>query len=283
MCAFPVAPLTNITSPRHRCVHGGGSPHGARIGVVVPCPITTSSEAGSIAGSASSADSGGTGGGTLHLPSLRATARHALPALLESTIGPGVLFYVVLLVSGFRGALIAALGWSILATLRRVVRRQRLPAILVTGLALLVARTVVAYLTGSAFLYFIQPTASTFLVAVLFVVSVVARRPLAERFAHDFCPLDPDMVRRPIVRRFFLRVSLLWGIVLATQAGFVLWLLLVTSLRSFVVERQVVNSGLTAVGIVISVFWFVRAMRREGVAVRFSRAVAPSALLRRSS
>ncbi len=82
-------------------------------------------------------------------------------------------------------------------------------------------------------------------VAALFLVSVVARRPLAERLAHDFCPLDPDVLVRPFVRRFFLRVSLLWGAVLATQAGFVLWLLLVSSLRAFVVERQLVNSVLT--------------------------------------
>jgi hypothetical protein len=198
--------------------------------------------------------------------------RHALPALIESTVGPGLLFYVVLLVSGFRGAIIAALVWSVLAALRRVVRRERLPAILLLSLGLLMARTVVAYATGSAFLYFVQPTASTFLVAALFLVSVVARRPLAERFAHDFCPLDPAVLVRPFVRRFFLRVSLLWGVVLATQAGFVLWLLLVSSLRAFVVERQVVSSVITAAGIAISVLWFVRVMRRAGVAVRFSRA-----------
>jgi hypothetical protein len=211
---------------------------------------------------------------------LRAVARHALPALVESTIGPGVLFYVVLVLAGFRGALIAALAWSLLAALRRVARRERLPAILVLGLFLLTARTAVAYATGSAFLYFVQPTASTFLVAVLFVVSVVARRPLAERLAHDFCPLDPDMLVRPIVRRFFLRVSLLWGVVLATQAGFVLWLLFVSSLRAFVVERQLVSSVLTAAGVIVSVVWFVRAMRREGLAVRFTGALAPSAVPR---
>jgi len=209
--------------------------------------------------------------------------RHALPSLIESTIGPGLLFYVVLVMAGFRGALIAALGWSVLAAARRVARRERLPAILVLSLGLLMARTAVAYATGSAFLYFVQPTASTFLVAALFLVSVVARRPLAERLAHDFCPLDPSVLVRPFVRRFFLRVSLLWGVVLATQAGFVLWLLFVSSLRAFVVERQVVSSVLTVGGIIISVLWFVRVMGRAGVSVRFSRASVLPAPARTSS
>ena len=66
------------------------------------------------------------GGDTiLRLPSLRAVVRHALPALLESTIVPGALFYVVLLLDGFHGALIAALAWSLLALGRRLVRGRR--------------------------------------------------------------------------------------------------------------------------------------------------------------
>ncbi len=285
-------------------IHGGASTHvsgstdAQQKAPVLPCQITISSGDGSVAGADSFAgrdeagpDEAGpdnaapdeAGASILHLPSPRAVVRHALPPLLESTIGPGVLFYVVLVTAGFRGALIAALAWAVLAAVRRVVKREKLPVILVLSLAMLAGRTAVAYATGSAFLYFVQPTASTFLMGVLFVLSVAARRPLAERLAHDFCPLDPDMMRRPIVRKFFLRVSLLWGVVLAMQAGFVLWLLLQASLGAFVVERQVVNSVLTAIGVVVSVVWFVRVMRREGFAVRFTRALAPAALTGSSS
>lgn len=275
-------------------IHGGASTHvsgstdAQQKAPVLPCQITISSGDGSVAGADSFAgpDEAGpdeAGASILHLPSPRAVVRHALPPLLESTIGPGVLFYVVLVTAGFRGALIAALAWAVLAAVRRVVKREKLPVILVLSLAMLAGRTAVAYATGSAFLYFVQPTASTFLMGVLFVLSVAARRPLAERLAHDFCPLDPEMMRRPIVRKFFLRVSLLWGVVLAMQAGFVLWLLLQASLGAFVVERQVVNSVLTAIGVVVSVVWFVRVMRREGFAVRFTRALAPSALTGSSS
>jgi len=210
----------------------------------------------------------------LHLPSPKAFVRHALPPLIESTIGPAVVFYVVLLTSGFRGAIIGALGWSYLALARRVIRRQPIPGLLLLGIALISLRTIVSFVTGSAFVYFAQPTLGTFLVSVLFLGSVVLRRPLAEKLAKDFCPLDPEMMARPILRKFFLRISLLWCAVLAVNAGFVMWLLLESSLRAFVVERTVVGIVLTTGGVALSVLWFLRVMRGAGIAVRWSGAVA---------
>ncbi|HUC37544.1 MAG TPA: VC0807 family protein [Acidimicrobiales bacterium] len=209
----------------------------------------------------------------LHLPSPRAFVRHALPPLVESTIGPAAVFYIVLLTSGFRGAIIAALVWSYLAFVRRVVRRQPIPGLLLLGVVLITLRTAVSFVTGSSFIYFAQPTLGTFLVSVIFLASVVVGRPLAERLANDFCPLDPDVMSRPFLRKFFLRISLLWCAVLAVNAGFVMWLLLESSLRAFVVERTVVSFVLTAGGILLSTIWFLRVMRRAGIAVRWSSAV----------
>jgi hypothetical protein len=215
----------------------------------------------------------GNGGHVLHLPSPRAFARHALPSLIESTIGPAALFYIVLVASGFRGALIAALAWSFLAAIRRVIRRQRVPGMLLLGLFLVSLRTAIAYATGSAFIYFVQPTAATFMVAVVFLVTAMAGRPFVQRLAHDFCPFDPELMKHDFLHRFFLRVSLLWAAVLTTNAGFVMFLLLRTSLRAFVIERTVVSTVLTVGGVILSVIWFVRSMHQHGIAVRFSGAL----------
>jgi uncharacterized membrane protein len=195
--------------------------------------------------------------------------RHALPSLLEGSIGPAALFYVTLLLIGFRGALIVALVWSYAAAGRRVVRRQRLPGLLVLGLGLLTARSVIAFLTNSAFLYFVQPTAGTLIVAVLFLVTALANRPFIERLAHDFCPLDEELMARPHVRRFFVRLSFLWSVVLLVNAGFVLWLLVASSLHAFVIERTLVTWTLTGGGIALSILWFMGTMRRSGISVRF--------------
>src|SRR5579875_1514036 len=100
---------------------------------------------------ADASDGEESGGHILHLPSPRAFLRHALPSLIESTLAPGALFYVVLVLAGFRGALLAAVVWSLLAAARRLWRREQIPGILLLSLALVSVRTVIAYVTGSAF------------------------------------------------------------------------------------------------------------------------------------
>ena len=141
---------------------------------------------------------------SFEMPRLRTLARQALPKLLESTVLPVGLFVGVLHFFGLWGAIIAGLGWSYAAVLRRVVTRQRIPGLLVIATLTLTARSVLAFATGSSVLYFLQPTLGTALVAVAFVVSVVLGRPLAQRIATDFCPIPEHVTADERVRRCFL-------------------------------------------------------------------------------
>src|SRR5579875_19005 len=220
-------------------------------------------------------DASGDALSVLELPSLRRALRHSLPTLFEGVAAPFGVFYLVLLVSGIKGACLAGLGCSFLALGRRLLYRQRVPATLVLGSLPLSFRTAVTMVTGSAFFYFAQPTAGTALLALVLLASAMMRRPFIERLAHDFCPLEPTMLRRPAVRRFFIQISLLWAFVLLGNAGCVMWLLLTASLRAFVLERVLVTAVLTGGAIVVSVMWFVRAMRRERILVRFSGTLRP--------
>ena len=213
---------------------------------------------------------------TLHLPAPRAVVRHALPQVVENTVGPVALFYGVLSLLGLRGALLATLAWFYLALLRRVVTRRHLPGMLLVGAALLTVRTGAALATGSAFVYFLQPTVGTFLLAGAFLVSVPAGKPLAERLARDFCPLDPAIFKRPCVRQFFLRVSLLWTFVFLVNAAIGLWLLLSASVGSFVLLKTAVTMLAIGAAIVVSTLWFRRTLRGAGIAVRWS-VVSPRA------
>ncbi|MGH9303809.1 MAG: VC0807 family protein [Acidimicrobiales bacterium] len=207
----------------------------------------------------------------LHLPSLLASLRHALPTVLESFVGPLLAFYIFLAVVGYKGAVIAGFVWAGSALLRRLVRRERVPATLVFGTLLLGVRSAIALLTGSVFIYFAQPVAGTIVVGLVFLASTLTRQPLAERLAHDFCPLDPSLVRRNSVRRFFRHISLLWAVVMLVNSASVLWLLLHQTLGAFVFERAAVTWSLTGIGIALSTWWFIRVMRHEGVVVRFGR------------
>ena len=205
----------------------------------------------------------------LRLPRPRSVLQHACPVVLEAVLAPLALFYLVLVIAGFRGALLAALVWSFVALARRLQRGERISTMLLLGVILLSVRTVVSFITGSAFLYFIQPTATTVVISLVLVASAVLGRPFTQRFAHDFCPISPELLARPSVRRFFVRISILWAAVLMLNAGIVLWLLVSSSLRAFVLERTAITWGLTAVAIFLSITRFVAAMRRDGITVEW--------------
>jgi hypothetical protein len=189
--------------------------------------------------------------------------------VVEGLVAPIALFYLTLMVAGFRPALIAALSWSYVALVRRLVRRERISMILLLGTLLLTARTAVSFATGSTLLYFAQPLLGTVLIALVLVASAIIRRPFTQRFAHDFCPLDPQILSLPQVQRFFIRVSLMWAAVLLVNSGVVAWLLVTSSLKTFVLERTGITWGLTALAIVLSIHGFSSTMRRSGYSVQW--------------
>jgi hypothetical protein len=214
-------------------------------------------------------------GSLLLMPPPRKALRHALPVVLEGVVGPLVVFYLLLVLTGFRGALIAALSWSYIALGRRLLKGERVSMLLLFGTILLTMRTVIAFVTGSAFVYFAQPTVGTVAISVALLVSAVVGRPFTQRFAHDFCPMHPDIMSRPLVRRFFIRISVLWATVLMLNAALVFWLLVSSSLRSFVIERSAVTYGLTAIAIFFSITGFMAMMRHDGITVQWANSRAP--------
>jgi len=220
--------------------------------------------------SSTSADGGE--GSILRLPAPRTALRHAVPLVLEAVVGPLALFYLTLMLAGFRGALIAALSWSYLAFGRRLIKRERISMLLLLGTLLITLRTVIAFVTGSAFVYFAQPTAGTVAISLVLFGSAIIGRPFTQRFAHDFCPIDPAILRRPPVKRFFIRISVMWATVLMLNAGLVFWLLVSSSLGSFVLERSAVTYGLTAMAIFFSITRFVAMMRRDHITVEWASA-----------
>jgi hypothetical protein len=106
---------------------------------------------------------------------------------------------------------------------------------------------------------------------MLFAATAILKRPLIERLAAEFCPLDVELMAKPFMRQFFLRLSVLWCAVMTLNAGLVLFLLVESSLRAFLVERTIVSYSLTLLGVLVSVIWFVKAMKRAGIAVHFGR------------
>ena len=141
------------------------------------------------------------------------------------------------------------------------------------GAVLVTARTFIALQTGSVFLYFLQPTLGTVLVAGLFLLSVPIGKPLAERLARDFCPLPSSLLERPFMRTFFIRISLLWAGVFLINAAISLYLLLNQSVGTYVITKQALTSGIWVAAIATSTWYFVHLMRRHGIKPRFTGTV----------
>ncbi|HVV08747.1 VC0807 family protein [Amycolatopsis sp.] len=205
---------------------------------------------------------------TVHLPAFGSLLRQGAKHLLESTIVPLGLFYLLLTLVGFDGGLIAALSWSLLALVRRAVLRQPVPAVLLLTTGLLVARTVLGLMTGSIFLYFLQPTLQNFLIAFILVGSLPFGRPFIAKLADDFCAFPAAFSEHPRVVYVFRRLSLLWALVFLTNGVTTLWILAKASVGNFLMVSTAGSWSVIGAAIVVSLLWFRKTLRGEGIAVR---------------
>lgn len=212
---------------------------------------------------------------TIHLPHWREMVRHALVPLCESTLIPLGLFALLLHTAGFDAGLWAALSWSGLAIAARVLRRRALPAILVISTVILVVRTAVGLWTGSALLYFIQPSAQNFLFsAALLGTLVIGRRPLLARLADDFVRFPEALTSRPRVQRFFRRVSVLWAAVFLINGITTITTLATATVGDYLVVSTAGSYSVVAVGVAVSLWWFRSSLSGEGVRLRWSPSTA---------
>ena len=201
------------------------------------------------------------------IPRLRELVTHAAPHVIEAAVIPLVLFYAILSFIGVWTALWASLAWVYLGLTRRALRGRRLSGLLLLGALGLTVRTITATVTGSTFVYFFQPTLTTVAIAAAFLLSVRTNEPLALRLASDLFPLPEAVVRRPAVANVFRRITLLWGTINLASAAGTMWLLISVPVSTFVLSRAAVTAVLTLGGIVLSTWWFKRALGEPEPAV----------------
>ena len=186
-----------------------------------------------------------------------------LPNLVEATIVPAVLLFVLVSTIGTAVAMAAVLVWGYGAILRRVLLGARIPAILMLATLGLTTKTLVGLLSGSTFAYFLQPVATTVVLAGVFLGSVLIGRPVIARLAHDFCPIAPEVASRPGIVRLFAGLTILWAGVHVVTAATTLGMLMSMSVPMFVALKTVACLGITVAAIVITVSWALRTARSE--------------------
>jgi intracellular septation protein A len=205
-----------------------------------------------------------------------AVGRRLVPYLVEATLIPTAIFYALLATTGeLRWALLGALAWSYAAVARRWFGGRAIPGLLILATLGISVRTGIYLWSNNSFVYFVQPILRTVLTGALFAGSVAAGRPLIGRFADDFCPLAPDVQRRPAVLRLFRRLTLLWAGMNGLMAAASLALLLTVPVPLFVVSATVSAWIVTGSGVLVTVIDAVGTARREGLVT----ALAPNGTL----
>lgn len=212
-------------------------------------------------------------GHAFELPRFQVLLRHALPRFLEGVLAPVAVFYLALLVLGQTGAVIVAVLWVFGGIALRLVRRGPVPGTLMLAALGVSARAALAFGTGNPKLFFLQPTLGTLLVSAVFLASVPLGRPMAQKVATDLVPLPDAFLAHGRVRRFFLRLSLLWALVFFANAAFSLWLLWHESLETFLWLRTSVVGVVWVAAGAVSLLGFRRIVERVGGEV-----VVPAAL-----
>ncbi|MBA9005179.1 VC0807 family protein [Thermomonospora cellulosilytica] len=195
------------------------------------------------------------------LPRLTSMLWHALPRFVEGVIAPVAVFYAAFVLLGLNGALVAAVTWVYGGIGWRLYRGHGVPGMLLLAALGVTVRAVLAAVTGSPVVYFLQPTLGTLLVSMTFLASVPMRRPLAQKIATDMVPMPEAFLRHERVHRFFLRISLLWSLVFLVNATISLWMLFHESIGTYLWVRTGLVAALGAAAATVSVLGFRRCLR----------------------
>ena len=198
-------------------------------------------------------------------PRLATVVRRVSLSLLIACVIPAVLFYTTFALAGVWTAIMVALVWSYGAIAFRALTKRRTSGLLLLTALLITARTALALLTDSTFVYFLQPIVSDGLVATAFLLSLITARPMVARLAGDFYPMDHELSMRPRVRRLFRHLTILWALLGLGKALLTLWLLQSQSLETFVLVKSitVLSVNLTAAAATVALAAWVA--RQEGL------------------
>jgi intracellular septation protein A len=198
-------------------------------------------------------------------PHLRAIVRHLGLSILMANVVPGVLFYLCLTLGNISAALIAALAWCYGAMAWRLSTRRRTSGLLVITMIGLTAKTVIAFASGSTFVYFFQPAITDGLIAALFLSSLTTARPVVARLASDFYPMNDDLAGRPRIQKLFWNLTLLWAVICLTKAVVTLYLLESLSTNAFVAVKGLFILATIIAGTTVTLAAAIRVARSEGL------------------
>jgi len=196
-------------------------------------------------------------------PTLAGLARRIGWRGAADAVVPVVLFVTLDAAAGLVAAMAAATAWAVALAVWRIAHRQRTGIWLWVALGYVLVRGIAGMLTQSKVVFFGPGVAQTGLIGVLFVISVLARRPAVGYIAPVIYPFDDYVRQHPAYRRAFTHLTLLWAVYLIAHVVLDVWLLKNVSASAYVVIRSLVSWPMLLVLFVFSLRYPRRVFRRE--------------------
>ena len=196
-------------------------------------------------------------------PRVRDVVARVAMSLVTAVVVPAFLLWSMLVLFDFAVAVTVVLSWMAGAMCWRRATGRPVSGLLLLGLTVMSLRTAVTLMTGSTFVYFIQPAIADFVIAAVFLGSLWTARPLVAQLAPDFYPMDAERSSRPEIATHFRRLTVLWGIVMLAKGVVTLWLLASLSTLDFVVVKSCVIFSITVLASAITITWSFFVLRND--------------------
>jgi hypothetical protein len=196
-------------------------------------------------------------------PRVRDVVARVSVSLVIAVVVPAFLLWSMLVLFDFAVAVTVVLSWMVGAMCWRRATGRAVSGLLLLGLTVMALRTAVTLMTGSTFIYFVQPAIADFVIAAVFLGSLWTSRPLVAQLAPDFYPIDDVRAARPGICAHFRRLTVLWGMVMLGKGIVTLWLLATLTTVDFVVVKSCAIFSLTVLASTITIAWSVVVLRHD--------------------
>jgi hypothetical protein len=208
----------------------------------------------------------------LELPRPMRLLRTAAWSLAESVGLPIGAYGVAAWLGGRDAGLVAALAaiWAT-AGLRKVVKGC-VPSLLTISAIVLTLQTAVIIGTGQLWIFLLQFPLANLCMCVLFARTARGPNPLVARLAAEVVALRMPATHNLGLHRFFQGATWLWAGIFLTLTTSLAVLMVTEPTGIFLMLSTVVTAGLVVAGAGASTLWFLSALRRLGLTLRFAAA-----------
>jgi hypothetical protein len=193
-------------------------------------------------------------------------------SLTESAGLPVAAYAVAAWLGGRDAGLLAGLAatWAT-AAIRKAATRC-VPSLMTISAVVLTLQTAVLLATGELWIFLLQFPLGNLCLCVLFARTAQGPDPLVARLAAEMVALRQPAIHHPGLHRFFQGATWLWaGIFLLLTAGLAV-MMMTEPARMFLMLSTVVTIALVVAGTGASTLWFLYALRRLGLRLRFAPA-----------